>query len=853
MTIAFRPGRRAWSNMLSLNFGAFHEQLAADFSKLVTVELANLQGRLLEHHEVALAAAEVAFDRKLQQIKDSVRSGIPKLSPKPSPLAKDIPREVKEEDWEEEDECPGDEREADALPLLVVLDEHECHAGGIHKTNGGAQSREHQVDANNENKRRVDRSLVLNDVNEHSGDCSPKPLGKSSAVQILDAPPESLDVEEIRHSWSTERQIAFEGLKERAGDRISMREVADLEDWQIPLLMTFFYLDSDDSGILTTDAIRNALVQVGVPQARLQKLVKIADSDCSGDISLEEWLAAVKKCGKDSDMAVLTQRLKTLGSLDALQNDAISPLMLKPNAALRIFCDLLILCSCMYIASVLPPEVAWEDDMSEQASKFFSRCSRYINYFFMFDILLNFRTGYFKPDGDIVMDQKKAALRYLKTWFVFDALTSFPFEDASQVVTNISALKILKLGKLLRVVKLMKLQHIGFGVLQHVVDDVLHSKLGRLLNRRFGIFVQMILVCHWLACGMKVVADTWVDVPGGLWSEYVATLYWAMQTLTTVGYGDMTPQTDGERGYSIFAMVIGGAFYGYVVGALTSLVSSSDLNSSAYWDRMDLIEAWLSYHNLPKEMRKSLRSFFESFLQSNAVLNDAEIWHDLSPEMQRAVGSYLIPENVKNNPLFDGMDTGAVVQMQSILRTLVAPSGSSITEEGEVGTAMYVIDSGILERSYSSGALGRLGAGESFGEEVLLGFFDHYEYTVKVVDKAKLQMILESEFLTVFQKLPRQLQRMRRNALELNPQWEDQLRQTSHYVEQMSSGESRRSRMTISQSISKLRASLSQPQGPNAPQVQSSTSSLLQFAANRQQVPSGLEGIRPQTSQGKSR
>merc|ERR1719426_324202 len=105
-----------------------------------------------------------------------------------------------------------------------------------------------------------------------------------------------------------------------------------------------------------------------------------------------------------------------------------------------------------------------------------------------------------------------------------------------------------------------------------------------------------------------------------------------MTTLTTVGFGDMIPTSDEERLYTTFAMVLGGAFYGYVVGSITSMVSNNDLNASAYYDRMDLIHAWLSHHKLPMVKKRTVRRYFKAYLTEKSAVSEADIWHDLSPE-----------------------------------------------------------------------------------------------------------------------------------------------------------------------------------------------------------------------------
>ena len=58
--------------------------------------------------------------------------------------------------------------------------------------------------------------------------------------------------------------------------------------------------------------------------------------------------------------------------------------------------------------------------------------------------------------------------------------------------------------------------------------------------------------------------ETWIHVydggsavDGPVSRQYLFSVYWALTTLTTVGYGDITPNTDVERWMAIFALILG--------------------------------------------------------------------------------------------------------------------------------------------------------------------------------------------------------------------------------------------------------------------------------------------------------
>ena len=69
-------------------------------------------------------------------------------------------------------------------------------------------------------------------------------------------------------------------------------------------------------------------------------------------------------------------------------------------------------------------------------------------------------------------------------------------------------------------------------------------------------------------------AGVWAfeDEQGGGLNDYGTTLWWAMETVTTVGYGDNVPVTPEGRGVAVFLMLIGIAFFSWVTANIAAFL-----------------------------------------------------------------------------------------------------------------------------------------------------------------------------------------------------------------------------------------------------------------------------------------
>lgn len=193
------------------------------------------------------------------------------------------------------------------------------------------------------------------------------------------------------------------------------------------------------------------------------------------------------------------------------------------------------------------------------------------------------------------------------------------------------------------------------------------------------------------------------------------------------------------------------------------MVAQSDLNASAFYERMDLIYAWSEHNDLPRRLRILVCRYFRLHYSKRSAATEAQLWNDLSPELQKEVGSYVVPEDVRYNPIFDGVPFSAVVRVQCVLHTFTVFVGCTITTAGDAGSSMFMITQGTVQDS--EGPV--LQAGQSFGEEVLMGFKQNYEYSTYALEDCILQSLMQDEVLQLFQSNPNVLELMRQNVLAL--------------------------------------------------------------------------------------
>lgn len=85
---------------------------------------------------------------------------------------------------------------------------------------------------------------------------------------------------------------------------------------------------------------------------------------------------------------------------------------------------------------------------------------------------------------------------------------------------------------------------------------------------------------------------------------YAAAMYFSMQTLTTVGYGDITVSTTIERFLCILLQFSGVIFFSFAAGSISNIVQGIDNNDAENQERKGILDRILLLCNnqLPPDL-----------------------------------------------------------------------------------------------------------------------------------------------------------------------------------------------------------------------------------------------------------
>jgi hypothetical protein len=228
------------------------------------------------------------------------------------------------------------------------------------------------------------------------------------------------------------------------------------------------------------------------------------------------------------------------------------------------------------------------------------------------------------------------------------------------------------------------------------------------------------LIVHWLASGWLVLRMIGGHT-GDSWTLYLHALYWCISTVTTIGYGDITPQSNAEIIYAMGVMIFGVGMYGYVIANISTIIANLQPARVRYLETMERLGAFMRYQRLPTHLQKRIREYYTYLWEQRMGYNESSILHDLPPGLLAEVSLFMKRDIIRKVPFFREADENLVRDIALQMRPVVYTPGDIVVREGDPGNGMYFIARGRLDVLQADGTpVTAVCEGEFFGEMALV-------------------------------------------------------------------------------------------------------------------------------------
>ncbi|KAL7053947.1 hypothetical protein AAHC03_026675 [Spirometra sp. Aus1] len=353
-----------------------------------------------------------------------------------------------------------------------------------------------------------------------------------------------------------------------------------------------------------------------------------------------------------------------------------------------------------------------------------------VDIMFVFDIIINFRTTYVNKNDEVVSNPRKIANHYLKGWFLIDLVAAIPFDALffrSQEKQPTALIGLLKSARLLRLMsvarKLDRYSEYGTAILV-------------LLTAVFA------LIAHWLACIWYAIGNAehqhmepkigWLSTLAeqtrqfynsspcsgpSLQTKYITALYFTFSSLTSIGFGNVSPNTNAEKIFSIIIMLVGSLMYASIFGNVSAIIQRLYSGTARYHAQMLRIKEFIRFHQIPGPLRQRLEEYFIHAWAYTCGIDMTVVQRSFPECLQMDICMHIFRGLLTGTRVFHGLSDGCIRSVALRVRTVHLPPGDTLIHAGSLLSSVFYVNHGSLEvlDPLDGAILAVLSGGDFFG------------------------------------------------------------------------------------------------------------------------------------------
>lgn len=267
----------------------------------------------------------------------------------------------------------------------------------------------------------------------------------------------------------------------------------------------------------------------------------------------------------------------------------------------------------------------------------------------------------------------------------------------------VRALRMIRLVRVLRIAKLRK-------ILEVAESSIEGNHMLMFCSGMFRCAMTLFFIAHWAACFWWIVGklkpdDNWAtanlsdDIRADPSSSYVTSLYFAMMTMTTVGFGDITPTNFDEMRFVLGLLCIASVVFSAQLGVLADFISHVNKYKAEIQEKKITLARYMVWRAVPRGLRKTIRNHLIFLWETNEGHDayEEDLKNMLPPVLRNDLCYHIYGGILRSTPFFSWMaDYPSVVkEIAGCASSMFLAVGDCIFHLGDPNQTIYIILLGV--------------------------------------------------------------------------------------------------------------------------------------------------------------
>jgi len=405
--------------------------------------------------------------------------------------------------------------------------------------------------------------------------------------------------------------------------------------------------------------------------------------------------------------------------------------MLYQNKSIITVWRIIIIVSTSYISLFLPLNIIYDLEFKDLLHSI----RILISIVFFGDVALNFfrYKGLYK-DKNFREIHGAGSIHIMLILVDFIAATFLIVDSDAVLFQLVPILKMFRVYKIFYDARLKHIQFTNFLVFIFFIFWIIH-------------------IVHWLSCGWSLIKNQ--DPTESILTSYINSLYWTITTITTVGYGDILPQNNIQKLYSMFVMVMGFGVFGLLVGTIASAILKKNPARMKYHENLENLASFMHFRKIPGKLQKRILDYYTYIWKKRIGYDESSFLESLPESLRSEVAVHIKREVIKQVSLFRETSKAFKQEIAVLLKPIFLTPDDYVFKTGDPGNEIYFIVNGDLNilNQCEDKIIATLKPGDYFGEIALYRNINRTA-TVKAVSYCDIYVLNKEAFNHVISKYP---------------------------------------------------------------------------------------------------